>query len=319
MDHAPAIRLISDASLALGEFKCVGACGQVLPITSFPTLPKRSGEDARLAECRTCRNKREASRGGNGDPPPWEVVSSPPSGLGANGHSQRNPDWTWDEELLAFDVFLRFGPLGEDHPEVQDLSRLLRELTIHPLSSRTETFRNPNGVARKLADIQTHQPGYLGKPTNGSALDSEVWRAYAAHQATIEELITIIRASISQETQVEDDEEEIETTHREGRISYRVHRHRERDPKLRKRKLSQVKKELGMLACQACDSELEHVYGPLGAAIFECHHLLPLHVTGETETSLSDVVLLCPNCHRVAHRMSPWPSLAEMRAHSPKG
>jgi hypothetical protein len=54
-----------------------------------------------------------------------------------------------------------------------------KALPIHPASDRTPTFRNPNSVARKLADIHTHQPGYTGKPTSGSRLDEEIWEVYS--------------------------------------------------------------------------------------------------------------------------------------------
>ena len=112
------------------------------------------------------------------------------------------------------------------------------------------------------------------------------------------------------------DEDEIGSLHNEGRIVYRMHRQRERDPKLRRNKIKQVKKEHeGKLVCEACDSNLESTYGSLGTAIFECHHIEPLHVSGPTQSTLGDVALLCPNCHRVAHRLDPWPTLEELRRH----
>ena len=43
------------------------------------------------------------------------------------------------------------------------------------------------------------------------------------------------------------------------------------------------------------------------------HHLIPLATTGPVKTAIADVALLCPTCHRVAHRIHPWPSVAEMR------
>ena len=104
--------------------------------------------------------------------------------------SQRNPDWSWDEQILAFDLFLREGWLDKGHPDVQELSALLNSLTIHPMSSRTPTFRNPNGVGRKLADIQTHEPGYAGKTTSGSRLDREVWATYGGHPHVVTDLAT---------------------------------------------------------------------------------------------------------------------------------
>ena len=58
-------------AVALGEFRCVGACHRVLPIQKFPTEGGKPGGSHRLAECRDCRNAREKGRGGSGAPPPW--------------------------------------------------------------------------------------------------------------------------------------------------------------------------------------------------------------------------------------------------------
>ena len=229
--------------------------------------------------------------------------------------SQRNPDWTWDEEVLAFDVYQRFGAVDDEHPEVIALSQILRSLPIHPIKTRTSTFRNPNGVARKLGDIRTHEPGYTGKPTSGSKLDREVWRQFGDDQNGLDRIVSTIRSSADEAENPEDDEAEIEELHHEGRIFYRMHRTRERDPKLRKRKIAQQLKLRGELRCEACDLALEAIYGETGSAVYECHHIQPLSTSGETITTLSDVALLCPNCHRVAHRISPWPSLSALQSH----
>src|SRR5690349_18621117 len=89
---------------------------------------------------------------------------------------QSNPPWTWDEEILAFDLYDRVGMVNDRHPDVIALSVLLLELPIYPSEARTGTFRNPAGVARKLADIGTRDPrnAHL-QPTSGSRLDREVW------------------------------------------------------------------------------------------------------------------------------------------------
>lgn len=112
----------------------------------------------------------------------------------------------------------------------------------------------------------------------------------------------------------EEDEEEIADIHQEGAVTYRRHRIRERDRRLRARKLDEVRGRSGQLACEACGIEIETVYDTPDGAVYECHHLVPLHVTGETQTTLSDVVLLCPTCHRAAHRTRPWPGLLQMQA-----
>lgn len=222
-------------------------------------------------------------------------------------------DWTFDEEILAFDVYLKHGAVGRKHPAVVELSALLQRLPIHPMDSRPLTFRNTNGVGRKLGDIQTHAPGYEGRLTNGSALDRMMWARFGNNPQLVHKWAAKIRAGLDLATQPEGDEDEIEATHHEGKMTYRMHRTRERSAVLRRQKVEQVRKQLGVLACECCASRLSEVYGTVGDVVFECHHLRPLHESGETVSALADVALLCPNCHRVAHRIDPWPDLTALR------
>jgi 5-methylcytosine-specific restriction protein A len=53
-------------------------------------------------------------------------------------------------------------------------------------------------------------------------------------------------------------------------------------------------------------------YGDLGAGFAECHHKLPL-AAGERRTLLSDLAIVCANCHRMLHRRSPWLTVEELQ------
>jgi 5-methylcytosine-specific restriction protein A len=227
---------------------------------------------------------------------------------------QGNPDWTWDEQILAFDLYLRKGALGRTDPLVVELSELLRSLDIHPQSQRAASFRNANSVARKLVDIRTHHPGYEGKKTSGSRIDREIWVRFGDDTALVDALAARIREGAGSGSGPEDDEVGVEAVHAEGRIVYRMHRQRERSAKLRKQKFAKVAAAGGKLRCEACDVELAAVYGAVGDDVYECHHLVPLHAAGERVSRIADVALLCPTCHRVAHRIVPWPDLEQLRA-----
>jgi len=226
---------------------------------------------------------------------------------------QRRIPWTLDEELLVFDLYLRCGPRRAHHREVIELSEALRRLPIHDTASRSDDFRSPASVQRKMEDIRTHQPGYRGIPTRGSAIDRAIWKEFGDRPEDVRRRAEFLRAELNGLLSPEDDEEEIADLQREGRLFYRQHRVRERSPKLRSRKIAAVKKANGLLSCEACAVRLGEAYGRVGDEVYECHHLVPLHVTGEVVTTLGDVALLCPTCHRIAHRMQPWPTLDELR------
>jgi len=68
--------------------------------------------------------------------------------------------------------------------------------------------------------------------------------------------------------------------------------------------------------CEACDFNFEDTYGPLGREYIECHHVDPLGARDEptTHTRVSDVRMLCANCHRMVHRERPALPVEKLRA-----
>lgn len=233
----------------------------------------------------------------------------------------KNPDWARDEIILACRLVMENDWKGLDAHDsrVVELSVLLQKFPIHAEAERNEKFRNPNGVARKTFDIATRHPEYQGKPTNGSALDVAVLNEFLARPEEMTEVERLIRQGIAEgdlQTFAPTEEEEFgdDFSAPEGRLLMRRHRARERNKSLRKKKIASVLQSGGQLACEACGFDFEGVYGDRGAGYIECHHVLPLHVAGEGRTKLSDLALICANCHRMIHRRAPWPTPEELRA-----
>lgn len=56
------------------------------------------------------------------------------------------------------------------------------------------------------------------------------------------------------------------------------------------------------LFCQICGFNFFDVYGQVGNDYIEAHHINYLSITGEIETRLEDLIMLCANCHRIIHR-----------------
>jgi 5-methylcytosine-specific restriction protein A len=205
--------------------------------------------------------------------------------------------------------------LDDRHPLVIELSEILNQLPIHTHRPDEERFRNPNGVALKLANFAALDPDYEGAGmSRGGRRDAEVWDRYHGQPGELGPISAQLRAVWSAKTPFpispEEDEDEVE----EGRLLYRRHRARERDRSLVQRKKRAELAKTGRLACEACGFEFGEVYGELGQGFIEAHHLVPLAASGETTTRLSDLALLCSNCHRMAHRHRPWPSAGQLRA-----
>ena len=181
-----------------------------------------------------------------------------------------------------------------------------------------EKFRNANGVYMKLMNFCWIDPDYSGKGLDqGSKKDKEVWGDFISNREELRKVSDAIRRYVSSDqpfplTKLTSDDE-IEA--KEGQLLTKVHRYRERDASIVKRKKDQSFKECASLICEACGFDFEKFYGNTGRGFIECHHTKPLSELsdkGET-TKMSDLALVCSNCHRMIHKARPWLSINELR------
>lgn len=231
--------------------------------------------------------------------------------------ARRAPDWAWEEIVLVCDLVSQnqWQQVTVDSPETIELSELLQTMDIFPPEVRGGKFRNPNGVVRKSADIATSHPGYRGARTNGGRRTQEVVAEFISNPAAMHTLAVSLRSSLAegvtadlpQDTGYENESE------MEGRYLLRLHAYRERNPALRRKKISSVLAAGGSLACEVCTFDFAQQYGDRGQGYIECHHVEPLHVGDEKARFVKDLALLCSNCHRMIHTKPPWPTPAELR------
>lgn len=225
----------------------------------------------------------------------------------------RNPPWTRDELILALDLYFRVNPnkITAEYRAIRDLSSILNSLPFHPVSEHRRAFRNPVGVHMTLCTFLRFDPDYDGKVLTGSSLGREVWDEFANDRVRLAGIAKAIRLSatnlaVHRYLLDEDDGDEFP----EGRVLGQLHRLRERNPALVKRKKEQVLQENGCLACEACGFDFQKVYGPLGVGFAECHHRRPLsELPGTRISRIADLAIACANCHRMLHRARPWMSV----------
>lgn len=92
------------------------------------------------------------------------------------------------------------------------------------------------------------------------------------------------------------------TSRKEGEEQLVLSRRYERSPINRR-----IAVEIHGRICRACRFSFDRSYGPLAGGYIEIHHLVPVStLNGPTLVDPeSDLVPLCANCHRMAHRR--WP------------
>jgi predicted RNA-binding Zn-ribbon protein involved in translation (DUF1610 family) len=93
----------------------------------------------------------------------------------------------------------------------------------------------------------------------------------------------------------------------EGKLRHAFVKHRWREAKMRKAKIESAKEaNVGRLVCEVpdCGFDFFKKYGKLGADYAQVHHRVPLSKspTRGREIKLTDLAIVCANCHAMIHR-----------------
>lgn len=232
----------------------------------------------------------------------------------------KHPPWTRDELILALDLYFKEPSArgSKTHPAVIELSELLNRLPIRPPTDSDATYRNPNGVGLKLSNFLQYDPDYKGVGMkHGNKLEAVVWDEYADDPIRLAQVAKAIRLNADTVHHADTGGQQGDDEALEGKLLTRAHKMRERDQGLAKKKKAQVFENTGKLECEVCGFDFSAKYGELGEGFAECHHTKPLSTLKPGEkTKLSDLAVVCANCHRMLHRAKPWISIEELKCRS---
>lgn len=228
----------------------------------------------------------------------------------------RNPTWTWDELIVALDFYLTHSPaIPEKHSqEITELSQKLRQVGRKALVEINDVYRNNNSVYMKLMNFRAIDPSYTGSGLKaGSKGEQYVWDYYATDPQKLKQVARNILAT----SELDDAEPVLDITDadaKEGSILTRRHVLRERNERLVRSKKRSALKQFGRLRCEGCGFDFAAAYGERGEGFLECHHTIPLaELEPNTRTKLSDLALVCSNCHRMIHRRRQWLTMSELK------
>jgi 5-methylcytosine-specific restriction enzyme A len=165
-------------------------------------------------------------------------------------------------------------------------------------------FRNLNGVYMKLANFRAVDPlhtsqGKRGLSRGGNGV-AELWEEFSNRGDELKLIASAIRVAAGDHALIAvAEQEEGITEAEEGRLLTRMHRVRERNRELVKRKRDAVLRETGRLACEACDFDFNDKYGEQGRGFIEVHHLLPLYALAPgSRTHMKDAPIAIAWCTR---------------------
>ena len=215
------------------------------------------------------------------------------------GHG--NPHWTKEETALALELYFYFDrkmPTSSDK-EVIELSGYLRGMDVHKDADKNVSFRNPDGIAFKVGNLRAVATGK--GLTNTSKMDQIVWNEFGENTDDLKEYCKLIRLGVnaiksSPELESTDDEPDFY----EGKVLTKLHKTRERNKGLRKKLIKKLQAN-NQCHCEMCGVEPLSSLGDLSLRMFECHHIIPVSESIRGNTKLSELSLLCANCHRLTH------------------
>jgi 5-methylcytosine-specific restriction enzyme A len=210
-----------------------------------------------------------------------------------------NVAFTRDEAILALDV-LYFADelrLNKESKEIIELSELLNELPIIPLSARGEIFRNSNGIKNQLIKFKSSYPKWK-KDSHVGSIFYEIADEFGGRKDELHKIACAIRknrdffkaAPFGGKLEGED--------FPEGALLYHLHR------------LLEAKdgwKVLPAQSCEICHLNLAEVYKPVSGGFLQAHLTVPItSLNGNRHYKAEDFIAVCPNCHAMLHKHRPW-------------
>jgi 5-methylcytosine-specific restriction protein A len=191
----------------------------------------------------------------------------------------KNPDWTRDELILVTQFYKAHAPKipGKTDTRLIALADEIRAVAHRRGLSGDETFRNPNGCYMKLMELRKYDPTYTGKGLGRTLrpIEQDVWDLpddkLSAAAARISATLQLLDEGKDLGDLLEEADEPRIAEADEGAIVTRIHRTRERDPKIVLAKKKKFLAQHGSLFCEACGFDFAERYGQRGQGFIECH------------------------------------------------
>lgn len=172
----------------------------------------------------------------------------------------------------------------------------------------------------ELNDMPWFQ-GFLKSQANFSLGINEIKDKFAIEYLTeLASEVDVFGLFGSESTSLPADIDRLDIGATEGLELYVSHLRRERNRTVIDAKKERILDQYGRLTCEVCGFDFAAIYGKLGDGYCEVHHKIPLaSLAGTRVTTLSDLAIVCSNCHRVLHRNTPMPSVSELKEQFDRG
>lgn len=213
---------------------------------------------------------------------------------------KRMPPLTMDEVLLLVDTYFCLQNVGSREIKeemVAELSKVMRSLPFYKELNNSPSFRSTDGMKMCLANVAWADPNANSKFGHGSAKQRKVLEYFADKKSDLHAYAYAIREIAKTDFPVRNEFDDFIC----GSLLPSYHCHMESTNKT----IKAVLKEAGIqhqTKCRICRRDLSVTYGSYANELIELHINLPLaHNTQRLNVSPSDLILLCPTCHKFSH------------------
>lgn len=236
-------------------------------------------------------------------------------------YTEGKVNWDREEMILALDLYFRDPQPRKTSDAILEVSNLLRKRAKSLGRVVPPRFRNADGIYLKMMNFRRYDAAQKAEGNKGmqrgALIEEVVWAEWSEKRVKLSSLAVAIRSSIESGLEVGEaftDDMDADLA-AEGGYDYRQHRRYERNPANVRKKKASVRNAGLPLACEACGFDFERAYGARGASYIEVHHKKPIHTLKPgTVPRLSDLALMCSNCHRMAHRWGKLVSVEDVAA-----
>lgn len=233
--------------------------------------------------------------------------------------ASKNPPWSRDEIILVLYLYKQQGS-NISSATAQIYSEHLIDLAIINgiYLEKYKNFRSPDAIKLRISNfigMDNRLPNKKGLDRKAN-LVLETWNEFENNFSELEKeakkIFLMLETTQSHKKEIKEKLYEIHV--REGGMRLFFHKRRERKPKIVSNKKKKTLKEKGFLSCEVCEFNFLEKYGKHGENFIECHHNKPLSEMKDGEkTYLSDLSLICSNCHRMIHQKKEYLTIKELK------
>ena len=213
----------------------------------------------------------------------------------------KQPRLTIDEVILLVNTYFCIKNTKNEKVKKEyaiELSNNMKKLPIHDFDVSDLTFRSIDGMNMLLLNIASFDKDCSSYLRNSSALQEKIYNKF---ENNIEILKGIAKSIISVCNMPFEYRKYEETEFYGGNILLQYHKYLEKtDKTIQQMREAAISRNI--TTCQVCKRDLFDIYGDLGVALLEQHYSYPIYeYSAEMQILSSNVVNLCPACHKLAH------------------